>query len=107
MRANRFGVRAAGAYCCSGATPDLPASNHGKQVTIAGGVGHPNIKKLVYDLCRAVPLVDADYSLLLDGIKVGCTRLVDLVEAGSWLVAAAAQCTLAHALPACHNPLTE
>ncbi len=41
------------------------------QVTIAGGVGHPHIKKLAYDLCNAVPLLDADYSLLLDGMKVG------------------------------------
>ena len=40
------------------------------QVTIAGGVGHPHIKKLAYDLCRAVPLLDADYGLLQDGIKV-------------------------------------
>ncbi|KAI8464574.1 MAG: hypothetical protein J3K34DRAFT_114028 [Monoraphidium minutum] len=39
------------------------------QVTIAGGVGHPHVKKLAYDLCRAVPLLDADYSLVLDGIK--------------------------------------
>lgn len=30
----------------------------------------PQIKKLAYDLCRAAPLVDADYSLLLDGIRV-------------------------------------
>lgn len=40
------------------------------QVTIAGGVGHPAVKKLAYDLCKAVPLSPADYSLLVDGIKV-------------------------------------
>lgn len=39
------------------------------QVTIAGGVGHPHIKKLAYDLCKAVPLLDTDYGLVLDGIK--------------------------------------
>jgi hypothetical protein len=43
-------------------------------VTIAGGVGHPHIKKLAYDLCRTAPLLDADYCLLLDGIKVRCRK---------------------------------
>jgi len=39
-------------------------------VTIAGGVGHHAVKKLAYDLCKAVPLLPSDYSLLVDGIKV-------------------------------------
>ncbi|GBF90113.1 hypothetical protein Rsub_02821 [Raphidocelis subcapitata] len=39
------------------------------QVMIAGGVGQHQVRKLAYDLCRAVPLLDADYSLLLDGIR--------------------------------------
>eukprot|EP00878_Enallax_costatus_P036408 GHUV01040884.1.p1 GENE.GHUV01040884.1~~GHUV01040884.1.p1 ORF type:complete len:122 (+),score=18.87 GHUV01040884.1:160-525(+) len=39
------------------------------QVTIAGGVGHQQVKKLAYDLCKAVPLLPSDYSLLVDGIK--------------------------------------
>lgn len=47
------------------------AAQSREQVTIAGGVGHPHIKKLAYDLCKAVPLLDADCGLLLDGIKVG------------------------------------
>lgn len=42
------------------------------QVTIAGGVGHQQVKKLAYDLCKAVPLLPSDYSLLVDGIKVCC-----------------------------------
>lgn len=45
------------------------------QVTIAGGVGHYAVKKLAYDLCKAVPLLPSDYSLLVDGIKV-CQQLV-------------------------------
>lgn len=40
------------------------------QVTIAGGVGHQQVKKLAYDLCKAVPLLPSDYSLIVDGIKV-------------------------------------
>jgi hypothetical protein len=28
------------------------------------------VKKLAYDLCKAVPLLPSDYSLLVDGIKV-------------------------------------
>jgi hypothetical protein len=40
------------------------------QVIIAGGVGHHAVKKLAYDLCKAVPLLPSDYSLLVDGIKV-------------------------------------
>ncbi|KAF8065439.1 hypothetical protein HT031_003040 [Scenedesmus sp. PABB004] len=39
------------------------------QVTIAGGVGHQPVKKLAYDLCKAVSLLPSDYSLLVDGIK--------------------------------------
>jgi hypothetical protein len=40
------------------------------QVTIAGGVGQQQVKQLAYDLCKAVPLLSSDYSLLVDGIKV-------------------------------------
>jgi hypothetical protein len=40
------------------------------QVTIAGGVGQQQVKQLAYDLCKAVPLLPSDYSLLVDGIKV-------------------------------------
>jgi hypothetical protein len=50
------------------ALKDLPREC--AQVTIAGGVGQHQVRKLAYDLCRAVPLLDADYGLLLDGIKV-------------------------------------
>jgi hypothetical protein len=28
------------------------------------------VKQLAYDLCKAVPLLPSDYSLLVDGIKV-------------------------------------
>ena len=45
------------------------------QVTIAGGVGHHAVKKLAYDLCKAVPLLPSDYSLLVDGIKVRAARI--------------------------------
>lgn len=69
------------ARTCSKRTAHLPA-----QVTIAGGVGHPHIKKLAYDLCRNVPLLDADCSLILDGIKVclaaACARASGLARLG-------------------------
>jgi hypothetical protein len=39
-------------------------------VTIAGGLGHHAVKKLAYDLCKSVPLLPSDLSLLVDGIKV-------------------------------------
>eukprot|EP00775_Hariotina_reticulata_P003869 gene3869-4124_t len=39
------------------------------QVTIAGGIGHQQVKRLAYDLCKTVPLLPSDYSLLVDGIK--------------------------------------
>jgi hypothetical protein len=43
---------------------------HTAQVTIAGGVGHVPVKRLAYDLCKAVALLPSDVSLLADGIKV-------------------------------------
>jgi hypothetical protein len=61
----------AGVFGDHGPPNPTPCCRHRVQVTIAGGVGHPHIKKLAYDLCNAVPLLDADYSLLLDGMKVG------------------------------------
>ena len=39
------------------------------QVTIAGGLANVHVKRLAYDLCKAVPLSDADAGLLYDGIK--------------------------------------
>lgn len=47
---------------CNGSTP---------QVTIAGGLGNVHVKRLAYDVCKAVPLSESDGGLLLDGIKVG------------------------------------
>jgi hypothetical protein len=39
-------------------------------VIIAGGIGHQQVKRLAYDLCKTVPLLPSDYSLLVDGVKV-------------------------------------
>lgn len=66
------------------------------QVTIAGGVGHPAVKKLAYDLCKAVPLSPADYSLLVDGIKVRAPRIG---LTGYWGVVITAAAAAAAAVP--------
>ena len=34
------------------------------------------MKKLAYDLCKSVPLLPSDYSLLVDGVKVVCVVFV-------------------------------
>lgn len=39
------------------------------QVLIAGGLANVHVKRLAYDLCKAVPLSDSDSGLVCDGIK--------------------------------------
>lgn len=57
-------------HFCMHLCTNAPVCPRAAQVTIAGGVGHPAVKKLAYDLCKAVPLLASDTSLLVDGIKV-------------------------------------
>jgi hypothetical protein len=40
------------------------------QYYIAAGVGHVHVKKLAYDVCKAVQLSDLDYEYIASGIKV-------------------------------------
>jgi hypothetical protein len=46
------------------------------QYYIAAGVGNVNVKKLAYDLCKAVQLSDLDYDYIASGIKASATHLV-------------------------------
>jgi hypothetical protein len=39
------------------------------QYYIASGVGHVHVKKLAYDVCKAVQLSDLDYEYIASGIK--------------------------------------
>lgn len=61
------GLRSNTQHCPPNPPPTKPNTT---KVTIAGGVGQPAVKRLAYDLCRAAPLLDADYALLLDGVRV-------------------------------------
>jgi hypothetical protein len=62
------------------------------QVTIAGGVGQKQVKQLAYDLCKAVPLLSSDYSLLVDGIKVRVAAAAAAAAAcGGWHQGAASR----------------
>lgn len=57
------------------------------QYYIASGVGHVHVKKLAYDVCKAVQLSDLDYEYIASGIKARDATAEHIMSAASMPVA--------------------